>query len=120
MALAPKTPSVIFAVEAQDLSRTGGYNSTEYGILKTAEEHMAQSRTVVFLASCSYTMKPLIQVHRKHGIPFHNPYRRSNGFWNPIRPVPFTARSRSPFPTKSAYTLDSGNREGGNVERGYP
>jgi superfamily I DNA/RNA helicase len=63
----------------------GGYNSTEYGILKTAEEHVAQGRTVMFLASCSYMLKPLIQVLRKHGIPFHNPYRRSNGFWNPIR-----------------------------------
>jgi transcriptional regulator with XRE-family HTH domain len=63
----------------------GGCNSTEYGILKTAEGHMAQGRTVMFLASCSYMLKPLIQVLRKHGIPFHNPYRRSNGFWNPIR-----------------------------------
>jgi DNA helicase-2/ATP-dependent DNA helicase PcrA len=63
----------------------GGHNSTGYGILKTAEEHMAQDRTVMFLASCSYMLKPLIQVLRKHGIPFHNPYRRSNGFWNPIR-----------------------------------
>jgi DNA helicase-2/ATP-dependent DNA helicase PcrA len=63
----------------------GGYNSTEYGILKTVEEHMAQGRTVMFLASCAYMLKPMIQVLRKHGIPFHNPYRRSNGFWNPIR-----------------------------------
>jgi len=63
----------------------GGYNSTEYGILKTAEEHVARGQTVMFLASCSYMVKPLIQVLRKHGIPFHNPYRRTNGFWNPIR-----------------------------------
>jgi DNA helicase-2/ATP-dependent DNA helicase PcrA len=63
----------------------GGYTSTEYGILKTAEEHVAQGQTVMFLASCSYMLKPLVQVLRKHGIPFHNPYRRSNGVWNPIR-----------------------------------
>ncbi len=30
-------------------------------------------------------LRPLIQVLRKQGIPFHNPYRRSNGFWNPLR-----------------------------------
>jgi DNA helicase-2/ATP-dependent DNA helicase PcrA len=63
----------------------GGLNSTEYGILKTAEEHIANGQTVMFLASCSYMLKPLIQVLRSHGIPFHNPYRRTNGFWNPLR-----------------------------------
>lgn len=63
----------------------GGYKATEYGILKAAEEHVARDQTVMFLASCSYMLKPLIQVLRKHGIPFHNPYRRSNGFWNPLK-----------------------------------
>ena len=63
----------------------GGLSSTEYGILKTAEEHIAKGQTVMFLASCSYMLKPLIQVLRSHGVPFHNPYRRTNGFWNPLR-----------------------------------
>lgn len=39
----------------------------------------------MFLVACSYMLGPLIQVLRKHGIPFHNPYRKSNGFWNPLR-----------------------------------
>ncbi len=30
-------------------------------------------------------LKPLVQVLRKNGIPFHNPYRKSNGWWNPLR-----------------------------------
>ena len=30
-------------------------------------------------------LRPVIQVLRKNAIPFHNPYRRSNGFWNPLR-----------------------------------
>jgi DNA helicase II / ATP-dependent DNA helicase PcrA len=63
----------------------GGYNSPEYGILKGAEEHIERGQTVMFLAPCSYMLKPLIQVLRKSGIPFHNPYRKSNGFWNPLR-----------------------------------
>jgi DNA helicase II / ATP-dependent DNA helicase PcrA len=63
----------------------GSYNSAEYGILKTAEEHIALGQTVMFLASCSYMLNPVVQVLRKHGVPFHNPYRRSNGFWNPLR-----------------------------------
>ena len=63
----------------------GGLSSTEYGILKTAEEHIARGQTVMFLASCSYMLKPLIRVLRSHGVPFHNPLRKTNGFWNPLR-----------------------------------
>ncbi len=66
------------------LSR-GGYKSPEYGILKTAQEQLEQGRTVMFLASCAYMLQPVITVLRKNGIPFHNPYRKSNGFWNPLR-----------------------------------
>lgn len=64
---------------------TGTYKSAEYSILRSAEEHLEQGKTVMFLASCSYMLRPLVAVLRKHGIPFHNPYRKSNGFWNPIR-----------------------------------
>ncbi len=63
----------------------GGYKSPEYFILKSATEHLAQGRTVMFLAACSYMLRPVIAVLRKERIPFHNPYRRSNGFWNPLR-----------------------------------
>jgi DNA helicase-2/ATP-dependent DNA helicase PcrA len=61
------------------------YKSPEYFILKTATEHIRRGKTVMFLASCSYMLRPLVAVLRKNGIPFHNPYRKSNGFWNPIR-----------------------------------
>ena len=64
----------------------GGYKSTEYYILKTAVEHLEHGKSIMFLASCSYMLKSLIQVLRKEGIPFHNPYRKTNGFWNPLRP----------------------------------
>lgn len=64
---------------------SGTLSSTEGGILRTAEEHIAKGQTVMFLASCSYMLKPLIQVLRSHGVPFHNPYRKTNGFWNPLR-----------------------------------
>ena len=64
---------------------SGTYKSPEYAILKSALEHIEQGKTVMFLASCSYMLRPIVAVLRKHGIPFHNPYRTSNGFWNPIR-----------------------------------
>ncbi len=63
----------------------GTQKSAEHSLLKSAEEHLEQGQTVMFLASCSYMLRPLVASLRKHGIPFHNPYRRSNGFWNPIR-----------------------------------
>jgi DNA helicase II / ATP-dependent DNA helicase PcrA len=63
----------------------GGYKSPEYFILKSAVHHLERGQSVMFLAACSYMLRPLIQVLRKQGIPFHNPYRKSNGFWNPLR-----------------------------------
>lgn len=64
---------------------SGAWRSPEYWILKTAMEHLERGQTVMFLASCSYLLRPVIQVLRKNGIPFHNPYRKANGFWNPLR-----------------------------------
>ncbi len=69
--------------------RYSGYRDTykhvETRILRDAEKHLAAGKTVMFLASCSYMLRPLVQVLRKAGLPFHNPYRKSNGFWNPLR-----------------------------------
>ena len=57
-------------------SRPWTYKSPEYFILKSAEEHLEHGKTVMFLASCSYMLQPLVAVLRKSGIPFHNPYRQ--------------------------------------------
>jgi DNA helicase-2/ATP-dependent DNA helicase PcrA len=70
--------------EVKQLS--SGYKSPEYAILSTAVKHLEQGKTVMFLASCSYMLRPLLNVLRKNAIPFHNPYRRPNGYWNPLRP----------------------------------
>ena len=40
--------------------------------------------TVMILASAGYLLDPVIQLLRAEGIPFHNPYRRSNSTWNPL------------------------------------
>jgi DNA helicase-2/ATP-dependent DNA helicase PcrA len=61
------------------------YKHMDGRILQEAEDQLAQGKSVMFLAACSYHLRPIIAVLRKAGIPFHNPYRRSNGFWNPIR-----------------------------------
>ncbi|MGH8246266.1 MAG: UvrD-helicase domain-containing protein, partial [Gammaproteobacteria bacterium] len=62
-----------------------GYHSPEYWILKTVERHLKKGKSIMFLASCSYMLRPIVAVLRKNAIPFYNPYRKSNGFWNPLR-----------------------------------
>jgi superfamily I DNA/RNA helicase len=64
---------------------SGTWQTPEYAVLRTAVDHIERGRTVMFLAACSYMLRPIVQVLRKNAIPFHNPYRRSNGFWNPLR-----------------------------------
>ena len=60
------------------------WKSPEYFILRNTEEHLKRGQSVMFLAPCSYMLAPYIAVLRKSGIPFHNPYRRSSGAWNPL------------------------------------
>jgi len=43
-----------------------------------------QGRTVMCLASCSYMLRPVTESLRRIGAPFHNPYRRRRGDWNPL------------------------------------
>jgi DNA helicase-2/ATP-dependent DNA helicase PcrA len=70
---------------ALDRFSRDGYNRVDGEILKTALAHVDRGKSVMFLTACSYMLRSLIQVLRKQGVPFHNPYRKSNGFWNPLR-----------------------------------
>jgi hypothetical protein len=62
-----------------------GYKRPEIAIIPDAVHHVERGKTVMLLASCSYMLRPVVAALRSAGIPFHNPYRRSNGFWNPLR-----------------------------------
>jgi superfamily I DNA/RNA helicase len=73
---------------------SGSYKTPEYFILSSAVAHLERGKKIMFLASCSYMLQPIIQVLRKNAIPFHNPYRKSNGFWNPLRVGQKTATRR--------------------------
>jgi len=42
-------------------------------------------KTLMFLASCGYMLHPFIAMLREEGVPYHNPYRRRRGDWNPLR-----------------------------------
>jgi superfamily I DNA/RNA helicase len=45
---------------------------------------LARWQDVMVLTSCDYMLQPLIASLRAEGIPFHNPYRKRRGDWNPI------------------------------------
>ncbi|MBI9082711.1 MAG: ATP-dependent helicase [Desulfobacterales bacterium] len=54
-------------------------------VIREAKEKAANGKTVMFLASCSYMVEPLKAELRSAGIPFHNPYRKRRGDWNPLQ-----------------------------------
>jgi DNA helicase-2/ATP-dependent DNA helicase PcrA len=72
-----------FAGEVKRLPQ--GYKAPEYTILKTIERHLGERKRIMLLGSCSYILQRILAVLRKEAIPFHNPYRKSNGYWNPLR-----------------------------------
>src|SRR5262245_6528626 len=49
------------------------------------EPHLKIGHSVMLLFSCDYMIDPVRQMLRHEGIPFHNPFRISNGVWNPLR-----------------------------------
>lgn len=56
-------------------------------IIDDCRRYLDEGKTVMFLASCGFMLKPLINELRDAGMPFHNPYRKKNGLWNPMRGV---------------------------------
>ena len=52
-------------------------------LLAEIDLHARIGRTVMVLASCSYMLAPIVGLLRDAGIPFHNPYRPTQGAWNP-------------------------------------
>ena len=54
--------------------------------------------TYMILATCGYQLEQTIDELKKAGVPFHNPYRPEQGFWNPIHrrrgTVSYLERSR--------------------------
>lgn len=53
-------------------------------ILEDAERYVERGKSVMILASCGYMLHELTSAMREAGLPFHNPYSRSRGQWNPL------------------------------------
>lgn len=55
-----------------------------YGAEAIAKE-LEHAGDVMVIASCSYQIAPIVANLREAGIPFHNPFRRKRGDWNPLK-----------------------------------
>lgn len=53
-------------------------------VIDAVEDDLLEGRTAMLLASCSFQLQPLVAEMRRRGLPFHNPYRKTNGAWNPM------------------------------------
>jgi hypothetical protein len=54
-------------------------------LLDVLRAEISDGRSVMVLASCNYMLHPLTRALKDAGMPFHNPYRVTNGAWNPLR-----------------------------------
>ena len=52
--------------------------------LNEVEKYISNGKTVMILTTCTYMLETITEQLRKRSIPFHNPYRRNNGAWNPL------------------------------------
>jgi DNA helicase II / ATP-dependent DNA helicase PcrA len=53
-------------------------------VLDVINETISEGRTCMILASCGAMLSKSLRMLRDEGIPFHNPYRRTRGDWNPL------------------------------------
>lgn len=53
-------------------------------VVQLARELVDAGRKVMIMASCGFMLDPLVKMLRMGGIPFSNPWRRTNGRWNPM------------------------------------
>jgi len=63
----------------------GHYRMPEHALLAAIEQQLKLGKKIMLLGACSYMLSPFTTMFRKEGIPFHNPYRKANGAWNPLR-----------------------------------
>lgn len=55
------------------------------GLLEKIQEDISRDKKIMILASCSYMLIPTIQALRTMGVAYHNPFRVTQGAWNPIK-----------------------------------
>lgn len=67
------------------VKRSAASIGTDDGIERLANELVRADGTSMLLAPCAYQLTGVINELKRRGEPFHNPYRVTNGQWNPLR-----------------------------------
>lgn len=67
-----------------EVMRCQGSFRQPWELTRHARKFLEAGKSVMFLGSCSYMVNALMAQLKKEAIPFHNPYRRKNGGWNPL------------------------------------
>jgi len=71
--------------DADGLVRRAGFSHDQPdALLADVERQVADGRTVMILTTCAYMLTAVKNGLRARGLPFHNPYRRVRGDWNPL------------------------------------
>jgi DNA helicase-2/ATP-dependent DNA helicase PcrA len=76
---------VVARTEGGEVRITTASTKDPWALLDLLEQDAECGRSSMILASCSYMLHPIIQMLRESGVPFHNPYRKNQGAWNPLR-----------------------------------
>jgi DNA helicase-2/ATP-dependent DNA helicase PcrA len=65
-----------------------GLTGADYGrpeaAVRRAKELVADGKSVMFLASCSYMLKRTCEALKEAGVAYHNPYKLKRQDWNPL------------------------------------
>jgi superfamily I DNA/RNA helicase len=54
-------------------------------VIESMLEDANNGKSVMLLGACGFMLRNALAVLRREGIPFHNPFRPSQGAWNPMR-----------------------------------
>jgi len=54
-------------------------------LIEDIKKRVAQGKECMVLATCRYMLSSLLATMKSRGVPFHNPYRVTEGPWNPMR-----------------------------------
>lgn len=69
------------------------YRHPDLAVQRMVSDVKKTMRTHMYMATCSYMLQRICSVLREEGVPFHNPYRVTNGAWNPMRGAAQRVRS---------------------------
>lgn len=56
-----------------------------WAVVRAVVDAIGDGRTVMVLTSTSYLLRATVRALKQAGVPYHNPFRRKRGDWNPLR-----------------------------------